>query len=187
MAMRPRTTMAEVIEFDPVDSIVAGALGEPGRRTFLIQAVKGEMRISLLLEKEQVAALSNHLLGLLEDVDPEHPEQPDDIVAAAGGAPELEEAEEPLFRVRLIRVGFDRERDRVFLELFENAPEDLEELTAPGEELVTEGRLARLYCDRIQARAMAVRGAQAVAAGRPTCRLCWLPKDPEGHQCPAMN
>ena len=33
--------MAEIIEFDPVDTLSAGAFGIPGDRTFLIQARKG--------------------------------------------------------------------------------------------------------------------------------------------------
>lgn len=177
--------MGELIEFDPVDRIAAGALGEPGRRTFLIQAAKDAREVTVLVEKDQVAALSNHLLELLGDVDPELPDQPDEIVGSVGKEARLVEPAEPLFRVRLIRLGFDPVRELVMLELFEYAPEELEELSE--ERVSVEGHLARLYCDRHQARAVAVRGAQAVAAGRPTCRLCWLPKDPEGHQCPAMN
>jgi hypothetical protein len=35
--------------------------------------------------------------------------------------------------------------------------------------------------------ALARHGAQVCAQGRPTCRFCDRPMDPEGHICPAMN
>ena len=35
--------------------------------------------------------------------------------------------------------------------------------------------------------ALSVRGAEAVAAGRPPCPLCGQPLDPEGHTCPRLN
>ena len=48
----------EPIEFDPVDAIGAGAFGQPGERTFVIQARKGSAMLSVLVEKEQVALLA---------------------------------------------------------------------------------------------------------------------------------
>ena len=50
--------MADIIEFDPVDSLSAGAFGVPGERTFRIQARKGQATLSVLVEKEQVALLA---------------------------------------------------------------------------------------------------------------------------------
>lgn len=38
-----------------------------------------------------------------------------------------------------------------------------------------------------QFRAMAQAGLDVVAAGRPTCRWCRLPMNPDGHECPARN
>jgi uncharacterized repeat protein (TIGR03847 family) len=34
---------------------------------------------------------------------------------------------------------------------------------------------------------MARRAVEVVAAGRPSCPWCGLPKDPEGHVCPSSN
>ncbi|MGH9052589.1 MAG: DUF3090 family protein [Acidimicrobiia bacterium] len=165
-----------MIEFDPVDRIMAGALGDPGRRTFVIQAAKDDELLTVVLEKEQVAALSIRLLQLLTAL-----EAPEGSSRVEVG---LEESEDPLFRARMLRVGFDAARDLVLLELYEQVPEDLEE---EPEDLPGTGWMARLFVDLGQARAMATRGAEAVAAGRPVCRMCWLPMDPEGHLCPALN
>jgi hypothetical protein len=38
-----------------------------------------------------------------------------------------------------------------------------------------------------QFHAMAVQGLQAVASGRPLCKRCGLPEDPEEHKCPSVN
>ena len=48
------------------------------------------------------------------------------------------------------------------------------------------GRL-RVELSRGQALAFATRAVELVAAGRPTCRFCGLPMDPDGHPCPRMN
>ena len=170
--------MTEIIEFDPVDRIMAGALGEPGERTFVIQAAKDDELLTVVLEKEQVAALSIRLLQLLTAL-----EAPEGSSPAEGG---LEESGDPLFRARMLRVGFDTARDLVLLELYEQVPEDLEEWEE-SEDLPGSGWMARLFVDLGQARAMATGGADAVVAGRPVCRMCWLPMDPEGHLCPALN
>ena len=50
-----------------------------------------------------------------------------------------------------------------------------------------EGYVARIYATRAQVRAMAARGVEAVAGGRPPCPLCDMPMDPAGHVCPRWN
>jgi uncharacterized repeat protein (TIGR03847 family) len=45
----------------------------------------------------------------------------------------------------------------------------------------------RVELTRGQALAFAGRAAELMASGRPSCRFCGLPIDPEGHPCPRMN
>jgi uncharacterized repeat protein (TIGR03847 family) len=73
--------MADIIEFDPVDTLTAGSFGEPGTRTFLIQARKGQATLSVLVEKEQVALLAVEAEQFLERLDDEYPEQPHAVSA----------------------------------------------------------------------------------------------------------
>ncbi len=173
--------MTDAIEFDPVDAIGAGAFGRPGARTFVIQARKGEAMLSVLVEKEQVALLAAEAEQFLDRIAEEHPEEPGamETVAPAGV-----EEDEPLFRARLIGIGFDPERSLVLLELREQAAEDEE---APPAIEDSEGHIARLYATRAQIRAMLANGIVAVSAGRPKCPLCDFPMDPDGHICPRMN
>ena len=172
------------IEFDPVDEIAAGAFGEPGRRTFVIQARKGDAVLSVLVEKEQVRLLAAEASQFLDRIAEEDPEEPVPSPATdppGGGVTE----DEPLFRARLIGIGYDADRHLVLIELRETAVEDDEPPPPPA--AGDEGHVARLYATRPQVRVMARRGFAAVEAGRPRCRLCDFPMDPEGHICPRWN
>ena len=182
--------MSEPIEFDPVDAISAGAFGRPGARTFVIQARKGGARLSVLVEKEQVALLAAEAGEFLDRIDEE---DPDAGVPPSVDDPGPVEEDEPLFRARLIGIGYDPERRLVLIELRENAPEedeDTDELPGFGEDTQPDdipGRIARLYATRGQVRAMVAHGAASVSAGRPHCPLCDFPMDPDGHICPRWN
>jgi uncharacterized repeat protein (TIGR03847 family) len=174
--------MGDLIEFDPVDAIGAGAFGQPGQRVFVIQARKGEAVLSVLVEKEQVALLATEATQFLDGLDEKFPDETTTAAMSASGP--VSEAE-PLFRARLIGIGFDESRGLVLLELREDAPEEEEETPPDPDE--TDGRIARLYATRSQVRAMVANGATAVAGGRPRCQLCDFPTDPEGHRCPRWN
>jgi uncharacterized repeat protein (TIGR03847 family) len=175
--------MGDLFEFDPVDTIGAGAFGRPGERVFLIQARKGEAVLSVLVEKEQIALLAAEASQFLDRLAQEFPEDAMPPMLAPGTG--IVSEAEPLFRARLIGLGFDPDRGLVLLELREDAPEEEEE--TPPEPDETEGRIARLYATREQLRAMVENGAHAVASGRPRCPLCDFPMDPDGHICPRWN
>jgi uncharacterized repeat protein (TIGR03847 family) len=175
--------VTEFIEFDPVDDIAAGALGRPGERTFLIQARKGEAVLSVLVEKEQVRLLAVEAQQFLDRLAEDDPEDPPSALEIEGGA--VREGE-PLFRARLIGIGYDSERGLVLIELREAAAdEDDEEPPPPPDE--AEGHIARLYATRAQIRVMMRNGVAAVEGGRPKCPLCGFPMNPDKHICPRWN
>jgi len=190
------------IEFDPVDSIGAGAIGEPGQRAFYIQAEKDGQVLSVLVEKQQVAMLAERVQMLLDQVETQFPEAGTGVPAPlAPDAGQLRGDPVPLFRAVAIGIGFDATRQLVVLELHERPLGDDEEDDEDGDDddengdvdgtpaLVgeDEGYLARLYLTADQARAMATRGSAAVESGRPPCPLCGGPLDPSGHICPRLN
>lgn len=190
--------MPEPIEFHTVDALGAGAVGEPGRRAFYLQARSESAQLTVLLEKEQVALLAAEAIAFLDRIKDQYPEDPITIPEALA---ELREPTVPLFRARLIGLGFDPERELVLIELRERADDDDDEDeddddqdadigdTGVGAdaEPSDEGFVARIYATRPQVRAMAARGALVVAAGRPPCDLCGQPMDPAGHRCPRWN
>jgi uncharacterized repeat protein (TIGR03847 family) len=168
------------LEFDPVGRVTAGAVGEPGSRTFYLQARKDDVLVSLLLEKGQVALLSSHIDELLDRVG-----EPDTVSEVDPDTLDLEEPVIPEFRVGRIGLGYDEERDLVLIQCDEFVPED-EDDDAEPENRGDLGRL-RMFATRAQTRALALRGSNEVASGRPVCGMCGQPMDPEGHFCPRSN
>jgi len=179
--------MPEMFELDPADALGAGAVGEPGDRTFYLQARKEAAQLTVLVEKEQVALLAAEAAAFLDQIDADYPD-------VGAGAPDASDAElrqptVPLFRARAIGIGFDPERSMVLLELREHSQDDVDDAEGQpeGADADEEGWIARIYATRSQVRAMLVRGAAAVTAGRPPCPLCDMPMDPDGHRCPRWN
>ena len=182
--------MPDPIELDPVDGLATGAVGELGERAFYLQARKEAAQLTVLVEKEQVALLATEAVAFLDRIADEYPE---DAITLPSEVAELREPTVPLFRARLIGLGFDPERELVLIELRERSSDDEDDETTEAPPVVEpepdeeEGFVARLYATRPQVRAMAARGAAAVAAGRPPCPLCDQPMDPAGHRCPRWN
>jgi uncharacterized repeat protein (TIGR03847 family) len=179
--------MDNVIELDGVDALGAGAIGEPGQRVFYIQADKSDARLTVVVEKEQVALLAEEAVAFLDRIGLEYPEEQGESATLHPSAAQVTEPAVPLFRARMIGLGFEPDRKLVLLELRERADDEDDDEpvdVSPGAE---DGYVARIFATRAQVRAMAARGAEAVSSGRPLCQLCNFPMDPEGHICPRWN
>ncbi|MCA1833849.1 MAG: DUF3090 domain-containing protein [Actinobacteria bacterium] len=165
--------MSTSFELETPDRLTAGAVGEPGRRIFYLQAAGGGQVVTLLVEKEQVQALAetiNRLLAMLPDTDDEGPDVPDEDL-------DLAEPLVPEWRAGSMALDYDAVGDRIVLVIQEVPEEDAEDESAS----------LRVVATRAQAQALADRGEEVCASGRPRCRICGLPMDPEGHVCPALN
>ena len=172
------------MELESVDRITAGAVGEPGARTFYLQARAGAELVTVLVEKQQVELLAASILDILATVGKETEDSP------AEPEMELEEPLEPVFRAGRLSIGYAEDRDLLLLELEELLPdEDEEEAEEPPVEEadLLEPDQIRLWATRAQMLALSRHGAAVAARGRPRCRFCDNPIDPEGHTCPAMN
>lgn len=178
--------MTGSFDLPSVDRITVGTMGQPGSRTFFLQAREGSLLVSLKVEKGQVAALAERLGELLH----ENP--------ASSPLPELAELdlEEPTlaeFSVGSLGLSFSSDDDRVVIVCEEvgrvGAEEDDpdDEDDDEDDEDGPQGAVARFGCTRGQAAALAMRGALLVATGRPACPLCGYPLDPRGHVCPKTN
>lgn len=163
------------MDLDRVDKITAGAVGEPGERTFFLQAREGERLVTVLVEKEQVELLSSSILEILATVDLETGEGPPE------GELELEAPIEPLWRAGRLSIGYAEDRDLMLLELEEAVPDEEE-----GDGVPEPGRL-RVWASREQMLALSRHGAAVAERGRPKCQFCGNPMNPDGHTCPAMN
>jgi uncharacterized repeat protein (TIGR03847 family) len=180
----------QVYLYDPPERFVAGTVGEPGQRTFFLQA-RGQGRLtSVALEKQQVQLLAEQVQRLLDEVRRVSGNDPVGAVAAADfdRAP-LELPIEEDFRVATLALGWDPRIDRVVIvaqaggENAEAAPaiDDEDEADVEGPDVL------RVRLTAAMARDFAGRAAAVVSAGRPPCPFCALPLDPAGHVCPRQN
>jgi uncharacterized repeat protein (TIGR03847 family) len=107
----------------------------------------------------------------------------------------LEEPVDPLWRAGRLSIGYQEERDLILLEIEELVPEEEEDDDEEADEAAEvlreleapEADRVRLWATREQMLSFARHGAAVCAAGRPRCRLCGNPIEPEGHVCPALN
>jgi uncharacterized repeat protein (TIGR03847 family) len=162
---------------DPPDRFVAGAVGEPGDRSFYLQARKGGALVTVGLEKTQVAVLAQRMADLLDAVDA--PTRADDDDAG------LEEPVVELFRVGAMALAWDAERGSVLVEA--QMPTDDGEYVEMPDDAEDGPDLLRVRLEPASARAFIRRAERLLAAGRPPCPFCAQPLDPQGHFCPRSN
>ena len=178
--------------YDPPERFVAGTVGQPGQRTFFLQARAGARVTSVALEKQQVAVLATRIDELL-----------DEVMSTSGGeatvpavAPLDLEDSEPLeqpiveeFRAGTMTLSWDSSDERIVVEVFPFTEESVVSPDQPEEE-IEEPEPEELFVVRMPAglaRAFSKRAQAVVAAGRQPCPFCGGPLDPEGHLCPRAN
>lgn len=155
----------------------ADYVGEPGRRTFFLQARGPRGTTTFLVEKEQVAAIAERVREMLILID-----QEDTIRAAVPSrdpALALDAPSDPEWRVGTIALGYEETEDQVVISL-----EDAEAADGDDDAPVAS---ATFLLRRDQARAFVLHAVAVVDEGRDICQLCGLPMDPDGHLCPASN
>lgn len=170
--------------FDSPDRFITGTVGQPGDRTFFLQARSGNRIVSVALEKEQAALLSDRLEELIKQVS-----AIESIVLAETAPADLEPLDNPIseeFRVGTIALGWNSTLQQVVIEAhavtdgFEDVP-DLESDETEGPDVL------RVRITPTAAKAFWKRTNSIVAAGRPPCPLCNEVLDPSGHICPRAN
>jgi uncharacterized repeat protein (TIGR03847 family) len=173
--------------FDPPERFVAGTVGQPGARTFYLQASGRGQVVSVALEKMQVSALAERLDDLLDEV---RRRQGGDSPVPAVAPTQLEDVApldapiEEEFRVGTLALAWDEDDGLVVIEA-QSVVADAE--SAAPADIDTDADMLRVRLSPAVARAFAKRALRVVAAGRPPCPLCGNPLDPEGHICPRQN
>lgn len=183
--------------YDTPDRFVSGTVGEPGDRTFFLQARQGNRLTSVTVEKQQVSVLAEHvdrvlgeigrLTGGLVNVPPARETAYDNDPL---DAPITEE-----FRVGTMTIAWDPNDARIVIEMFSvtdsemdvdvDSDEAAEELARAEAERAGEVMIVRIA--PAAARDFVARSQALVAAGRPACPFCEQPIDPDGHICPRAN
>ncbi len=174
--------MSESFEFREVTHFTAGAVGEPGARTFYLQAGDANRYVSVKIEKQQVSALATFLQTVVADLPSPEPQATDPVPLIEPALPE--------WVVGQIAVGVDESESEVVLVVEEIAiDEEFDEEGNPIEEPFSEPDTAslRIHLSAAQAAAFIATSEALMSAGRPPCRLCGQPESPGGHACPRLN
>jgi uncharacterized repeat protein (TIGR03847 family) len=172
-------------EFDPPERFVAGTVGEPGGRTFFLQARSGARTVSVALEKQQVAVLAERVDELLDEVMASTGHDtliPAVAPVALDDAGPLEQPIDEQFRAGTMTLSWDPAIARVVIEVFP--------LTDTAEEDDEEDEPEEVFLVRLEAgpaRAFVKRASLVLEAGRPDCPFCGSPIDPDGHLCVRAN
>lgn len=171
-----------VHDLNPVQQIVADAVGEPGKRTFFLQARAGGSIVSVVLEKQEVNSLALSVLQLLEELESQNPDLPP--ASSRGISLRAEPPVEPAFRVGELSIGYDEEEDLIWLVARALVLNEEGAVVDPEDDQVP---AVRFVASRGLMRAMSEHALEVVAQGRPVCPLCGRPIDRTGHFCPRSD
>jgi uncharacterized repeat protein (TIGR03847 family) len=179
--------MSTSFDFSSPEHFNVGAVGPAGQRVFFLQVRQGSEVATLRLEKQQVAALGDYLAGILADL-PDAEAVPTDADLVE---PALEE-----WVVGALAVAYEEDEDRILLVAEElvleddgddDDDDDDESGLVPVDPDRDDPATARFRLTRGQVLAFIRHAAELVTSGRPLCRLCGRPIDPDGHACPRLN
>jgi uncharacterized repeat protein (TIGR03847 family) len=169
-------------DYYPVSRITTGAIGDPGRRVFILQAQIDGEPVCWVIEKKQAALLGQTIPRLLAKVQSEFPELGDPLVAARPNLA-LDEPLEPAFRVASISLDYDRFHDLVVLTLVDaDAREDTDGDDEDGAD-AEDNADVQVFATRGQALLLGRQAEMIISAGRPACPNCGEPIDDFGHFC----
>ena len=188
-----------VHRYDAPDRFVAGTVGQPGERTFFLQAREGNRITSVACEKQQVSVLAEHLDKVLDEVVRRSAGEID-VPPASATARDVDPLDAPIteeFRVGTMTIAWDPTIDRIVIELFSNIDTDAEEtegdpaaapaVDEPDPDTINADEVFVVKITASYARDFVARAQALVAAGRPPCPFCLQPLDPSGHICPRAN
>jgi uncharacterized repeat protein (TIGR03847 family) len=172
--------------FRTPDRFVAGTVGQPGDRSFFLQAVHDARVVSVALEKQQVQVLADRMGLLLEEVHRRFGADVPPEETQVGDTSPLLTPIDTEFRVGTMGLGWDADANAVVVELLAITETEIDESVVLDD--TEEGPDAvRVFLTPIQAREFALRSERVIAAGRAPCPLCGQPLAQEGHICIRTN
>jgi uncharacterized repeat protein (TIGR03847 family) len=188
-----------VHNFDRPDRFVAGTVGQPGQRTFFLQARLGNKVTSVALEKQQVSILAERVDLLLDEALRLSGGDASIPAVAPVGDRDAGPLDQPIveeFRVGTITLSWDADAGLVVIELFpvtdetvvmESFDDDDDDAEPEVEIELDASEVLIVKLEPGYARSFVQRAQSVVSAGRPPCQFCGNPLDPDGHLCPRAN
>ena len=179
-----------LLNHDPVDRFTTGTVGQPGERTFFLQIISQNGFTSVVVEKNQIQALSERLKSLLREVRASGSASMDEL--SVGHLKDMTPLEYPItedFRVGIIGISWDEDSQRVGIQVQAIGNEDIVDLLDDEEAIEIEDApdLVTASLRIHQVRTFIDRAERVVSAGRSVCPFCGLPINVDGHLCPRAN
>ena len=190
--------MPVIHRFDPPERFVPGTVGEPGSRTFFLQARAGNQVTSVALEKQQVQILGERVAELLDELIQSEESQTTIPAMTPVALIDNDPLEQPIqeeFRAGTITLSWDAGDERVVIEVFPVTEVEVELPVEAAEQELIDLPIEEPEPDEVllvrmppaMARSFAARAESVVAAGRAPCPFCGGPMDADGHLCPRAN
>ena len=177
-----------------VVSIEALTFGEPGLRTFRVDAHSGSAISSVWMEKEQLLQLGVYLRDMVGRLSKEDRDKESDLREDVWSGGELNID----FKAGQMLLSYDKDSNAFYLQAYERENIELPEGDFPqgsegsdpqsddaNEDPETES--VGYWITTAQAIVLGEESLKICAAGRPTCFLCGQPINPDGHACPRAN
>jgi len=143
-----------------------------------LQGRAGSQLVSLVLEKQEVSNLAMSVLQLLEELETTYPTLK--RTSSSKRALKPEHPMDPYFRVGQLSLGYDEEKDKVWLIAKALVATEEGEIVDPSRDDVP---AVRFVATRDQMRAMGEHALEVIGKGRPVCPLCGRAIDRGGHFC----
>jgi uncharacterized repeat protein (TIGR03847 family) len=179
--------MRRVISHLEPDRFVSGTIGQPGERIFFLQVKSGESLTSVIVEKSQVAILSERIDTLLNQILNENNNDSNIPNKFDIDQLDLEPLESPIseeFRVGVMSLGWSMPKNKLIIEAHADTSDTVPEISSDE----TEGPdVLRIHITAMQGRIFAERGRRLVSAGRQACPFCHEPLGQQGHVCARAN
>lgn len=153
---------------DPIDWASAGAVGDPGKRTFYMQARQGAVYVAVVAEKEQITSLVQVARDLLAALGA--PLSRDELLAGGFNLAPVQ----PVWRAGALRMGADERGERFLLEI---------DRVGPGKD--ADDGMIRWTMGRQELVALAADAAYSIEpSSLSRCRRCGRRLDPDRvHDC----
>ena len=177
-----------------VVSIEALTFGEPGLRTFRVDAHSGSAISSVWMEKEQLLQLGVYLRDMVGRLSKEDRDKESDLREDvwSGGDLNID------FKAGQMLLSYDKDSNAFYLQAYDRENIEVPEGDFPqgsegsdpqsddaNEDPETES--VGYWITTAQAIVLGEESLKICAAGRPTCFLCGQQINPDGHACPRAN
>lgn len=174
-----------IYRHETIERFIVGTVGEPGARTFYLQAESKAGLNTVMLDKGQVIGLVDRLLEMFKELRRSNSIPKQTPTNLKIDSKPLTSPFDEDFQVGLMSVTFE---NKIFtLRIQEIMPG--EQMLIADDVISDEDGpdLLIVKLDFNQTFSFIERAKKVVAAGRPDCMFCSLPINPEGHLCPRAN